>query len=116
MENTLETLGTSDDGTISYVRLSSDRLEEVLKILEDHFYPHECVSIGSNVTKNPKAVQELNLLAAECIQDGVSIAAVDTKSNTIIGVSVNKIQVSNLYTRLSYLFVVKFQNKVKKFN
>lgn len=98
MESNREVLGYSDDGTISYIRLTYDRVEEVMRILEEYFYAYETVSIASDVAKNPKAVTELNLLAAECIQEGVSVAAIHNQSNKMIGVSVNKIQVSRQHS------------------
>ncbi|XP_065199547.1 uncharacterized protein LOC135831176 [Planococcus citri] len=95
MENTREVVGTSDDGTISYVIVTEDLSENVTRILEEGFYPFECVSIASNVSKNPKAVAELNTLTTECIKEGVSVAAIDNQTNKVIGVSVNKIQVND---------------------
>lgn len=107
MENTREVLGSSEDGTISYIRLTEDLLEDALRVLQEGFYPFECVSIASNVPKNPKAVAELNILAAECIKEGVSVAAIDNQTNKVIGVSVNKIQVCK--SLLSKIYFQTFQ-------
>lgn len=87
----------SHNETISYVLLPIERLNDSLKVLEQGFYPYECVSICTEVAKNPKAVAELNELSKECIKDGISIVAIDSKTNQIIGVSINKIQVSRPY-------------------
>lgn len=88
-------LGSSENGTITYIRLTEDLLEDALRVLQEGFYPFECLCIASNVAKNPKAVAELNLLSTECIKEGVSVAAVDNQTNKVIGVSINKIQVND---------------------
>ncbi len=84
---------SSHDGAISYLILPIERLNDALKVLTSGFYPHENVCSAFEVSKNLKAVKELNLLVEFAIKDGVSIVAIENKKNEIIGVSVNKIQV-----------------------
>ena len=86
----------SHDGNIEYVLLPITRLTDAIKVLNLGFYPFENVSVSTEVARNLKAIAELNELSQECIKDGVSIVAIEKASDQIIGVSINKIQVSFL--------------------
>lgn len=87
----------SHDGAISYIILPIKRLHDALRVLNNGFYPHENCCAALELTKNSKAVDELNHLVIETIKDGISIVALDNANDEIIGISVNKIQVCKFY-------------------
>ncbi|KAJ3657149.1 hypothetical protein Zmor_016174 [Zophobas morio] len=73
--------------------LTSAYLEEALRFIETAFYPHENICKTMEITKDPEALVELRELTTSAAKDGVTLIAVDKRSNKIVGVAFNKIQV-----------------------
>ncbi|KAK6618636.1 hypothetical protein RUM43_013027 [Polyplax serrata] len=96
------------------VRVREEHIPGVLDVLRQSFFPDEkvcsCLRILQDSEEVPtnskykvtKASRELENLALECIKDGVSICAVDTSSNEVLGVNINKIQVKPKPGELSF--------------
>ncbi|KAM7249263.1 hypothetical protein ACFE04_019428 [Oxalis oulophora] len=87
----LEFTRTSNDGQFSFSVLPIVRQNDALNVLTEAFYPCESVCKAIKLSENAKAVDEINELVKEVIKDGVSVMAVDTKTNDIVGVSINKL-------------------------
>ena len=64
------------------------------QVISEAFCQDEAVSIGSEVNKNPKAIEELLELCADAALDGVSVVAVAVDTGEVVSVAFNKIQVS----------------------
>ncbi|XP_050351908.1 uncharacterized protein LOC126774425 [Nymphalis io] len=64
-----------------------------LKVIKEAFCQDEAISIGSEVNTNPKAAEELLELCADAALDGVSLVAVNVKTEEVVAVAFNKIQV-----------------------
>ncbi|XP_050351909.1 uncharacterized protein LOC126774426 [Nymphalis io] len=64
-----------------------------LKVIKLALCQDEAVSIGSEVNTNPKAAEELLELGADAALDGVSLVAVNVKTEEVVAVAFNKIQV-----------------------
>ncbi|XP_063914511.1 uncharacterized protein LOC135130957 [Zophobas morio] len=76
-------------------RLTADYLEEVTKMLETSFYPQENVCMVLGISEDPEAVRELRDLTNAAAKDGISVIAIDKKTNKVVGTAFNKIQVKN---------------------
>lgn len=70
----------------------------------------ESVSIGTeiNLPQNVKARKELRELCRLTAQDGVSLVAIEKCTDTLVGVSFNKIQVNIFKARLICNFYDNF--------
>lgn len=67
------------------------------QVIREAFCQDEAVSIGSEVNKDPAAVEELLELCADAALDGVSLVAVAVDNGDVVAVSFNKLQVNELY-------------------
>ncbi|KAJ3657145.1 hypothetical protein Zmor_016170 [Zophobas morio] len=76
-------------------RLTADYLEEATKMLETSFYPQENVCMVLGISEDPEAVRELRDLTNAAAKDGISVIAIDKKTNKVVGTAFNKIQVKN---------------------
>nr|XP_023018292.1 uncharacterized protein LOC111507238 [Leptinotarsa decemlineata] len=86
---------TSEDGTIDFISLTTEYLEESLEILKNSFIASEYVSVAIGLPGNDAAILELKDLALRIVFDGVSVIAVDRKTNKVCGIAFNKIEVAN---------------------
>lgn len=50
-----------------------------------------------DISSDRNAVEELNTLVEHTLKDGVSIVAIDKLTGTLVGVAVNKLQVTFLF-------------------
>lgn len=63
----------------------------LLQLLKDHFIPDENVCIGTGISKNPLAGEDLLELAADAVLDGISLVAIDIKTDEVAAVLINKL-------------------------
>ncbi|KAJ8970289.1 hypothetical protein NQ317_019685 [Molorchus minor] len=87
--------GVSDDGTIKFVSLTPRHLEGALEVLRKGFYPYESVCIAVKLAQYPQAVADLDQLMTRVSEDGVSIVAIESDTEKVVGVAFNKLQVKN---------------------
>lgn len=66
-------------------------------MLEQSFFPFECVCVAAEIDKPyaKLARKELTLLCHDVAKDGISLVAVEQKTNKVVAFAFNKIQVSN---------------------
>ena len=63
-------------------------------MIRKSFFLYEAVSVGAEIDKNFEAQKELELLCLDVLKtSGVSLIAVDNETETVVGVSINVIQV-----------------------
>lgn len=94
--------GSTEDGRIEFESLTDETLEGALKVLRESFFIHESVSTAVDINLEPGASEELEELCLNAAKDGVSVVAIDITSNEVVGVSFNKIQVSDSSSEKSY--------------
>ncbi|XP_037892829.1 uncharacterized protein LOC119639491 [Glossina fuscipes] len=99
-------------GEIEIRSLTEDKLEASLDVLNNSFFLMESVSIATeiNLPQNVNARKELRELCRLTAQDGVSLVAIEKCTDTLVGVSFNKIQFSSTESEEEPFFV-KFRNK-----
>lgn len=68
--------------------------EAAVEVIQKGFLPRESGCVGCGVTDSPQAVRELCDLVRASLRDGVSVAAF--LGDAMVGVAVNKIQVSRV--------------------
>ncbi|VEN49288.1 unnamed protein product [Callosobruchus maculatus] len=98
-------------GEVEYIRLPPERVQEGLEVLNEGFYPHESVCRAVGIASAPEAVDDLNRLCVGVVEDGVSMIAVDKKTNRVAGVAFNKLQVNSNDDEAGYF--EKFSNTCK---
>lgn len=78
------------------------------KVLYKAFYPNESVCNGVEINKieSEQARIDLTELCREAVKDGVSIVARDVKSKQIVGIAINKVQVSIKQYLLVILMII----------
>lgn len=86
-------LGYSDDKEILFTVLSADRIEEAIKMHEISFYAYEPICNSFEIASNPVSVREFNQFTRLIAEEGISVVAIDLKSNKVAGASFNKLQV-----------------------
>ncbi|CAH1958145.1 unnamed protein product [Acanthoscelides obtectus] len=82
-------------GEFEYIQLPQQHLQDALEVLNLGFYPFESVCRVLGIAKVPEAVADLNRLSACVSEDEVSIIAMERKTNRVVGVAFNKLQVNS---------------------
>lgn len=72
-------------------------IPKVLDLFERSFCLDETLSICTEIIKDPVALQELKDLSVAAIEDGVSIACVETSTGKVVACMLNKIQVKYFF-------------------
>lgn len=93
-------------GTIEYVSLTADKLEQALSVMKESFFIYENVSIAVELDKSPEGRKELEELSLNAARDGVSIIAVEKATGNVIGVSFNKLQVKLPMLPIKYFILI----------
>lgn len=88
----------SDCGKYKVESITASTFSGGLDVIRKGFCEDESVCIGSEVNLNPPAIEELLELCAYAALDGVSLAAIDVKTNEVAAVAFNKIQLPNADT------------------
>lgn len=78
--------------------LSRETLEGGLNVIRNSLFIDGMVDIAVELFKYPKARKELDELSLRAAEDGVSVVAIEKKSNLVVGALFNKIQVRILST------------------
>lgn len=86
--------GSTEDGRIEFESLTDETLEGALDVIRKSFFVYESVSKAVDLNSEPGACKELEELCLNAAKDGISVVAIDTTSNEVVGVCFNKIQVS----------------------
>lgn len=69
-------------------------MEGGLNVMRNAFFKYESVAVACEVDQNPDAAKELEELTRRATRDGVSLAAIDKKTGTVVAAAFNKILVS----------------------
>ncbi|KAJ8716219.1 hypothetical protein PYW08_013504 [Mythimna loreyi] len=83
---------TTADGKYRVESLSAATIPGALKLMKEHFFQDEPVCNGTEVNKNPLAIEELLELCADAALDGLSLVAIDVKSGEVVSAIFNKLQ------------------------
>lgn len=75
------------------------------------FYIYENACKAVNLSKNPQSIDELEQLTIKAAEDGVTIIAIDTIKNKVVGAAFNKLQVKNKPGETN--FFTSFANSLK---
>ncbi|XP_050454551.1 arylalkylamine N-acetyltransferase-like 2 isoform X2 [Cataglyphis hispanica] len=94
--------GSTEDGRIEFESLTDETLEGALDVIRKSFFVYESVSKAVDLNSEPGACKELEELCLNAAKDGVSVVAIDTTSNEVVGVCFNKIQVFDSSSEKSY--------------
>lgn len=70
------------------------------KVLFRSFFEHESACIGNEIPQSEQGKTDLLALSVDALRDGVSIVAREVKTNEIVGIAINKIQVQRLQTNM----------------
>ncbi|XP_035722275.1 uncharacterized protein LOC118441672 [Vespa mandarinia] len=92
-DSKMETQLIHRENGIDYVLLTSNRLEDALRI-QANTMANENIAIGLDMFEESGAAEEMQLIFREVVKDGVSIIALDSETNEIAGVIFNKIHIS----------------------
>ncbi|XP_076384135.1 uncharacterized protein LOC143261998 [Megalopta genalis] len=85
--------GSIEGGEIEFESLTEDTLEGALQVIRKSFFPNESICKAVNLISAPCSVRALEELCVEIAKDGVSIVAVDVKTEEVVGVVLNKIKI-----------------------
>ncbi|KAI8426511.1 hypothetical protein MSG28_005322 [Choristoneura fumiferana] len=77
---------TAESGKYRIESLSAATFPGALRVIREAFCQDEAVSIGSEVNKDPAAIEELLELCADAALDGVSLVAVAVDSGDVVAV------------------------------
>ncbi|KAI8426512.1 hypothetical protein MSG28_005322 [Choristoneura fumiferana] len=81
---------TAESGKYRIESLSAATFPGALRVIREAFCQDEAVSIGSEVNKDPAAIEELLELCADAALDGVSLVAVAVDSGDVVAVFVEE--------------------------
>lgn len=81
------------EGSIQYISLTVEYLEQALGVMRNSFFIYESVSRAVHLHTNSNARLELEALSIGAARDGLSIIAIEKSTNKVVGVCFNKIQV-----------------------
>jgi hypothetical protein len=95
--------------TLEYRQLTSDYVEEALRIMEKIFLREENVCQAYGITKTPQNVAEQQKLMRDIVKDGASIVVIDKSNNKVVGASLNKIHVTTNQIQFSLDQLILFQ-------
>jgi hypothetical protein len=95
--------------TLEYRQLTSDYVEEALRIMEKTFLREENVCRAYGITKTPQNVAEQQKLMRDIVKDGASIVVIDKSNNKVVGASLNKIHVTTNQIQFSLDQLILFQ-------
>uniref|UniRef100_A0A1B6LUA7 N-acetyltransferase domain-containing protein n=1 Tax=Graphocephala atropunctata TaxID=36148 RepID=A0A1B6LUA7_9HEMI len=79
---------------IEFLTMPPERAEEALDVLRNGFFEDEAFCNFVGVADDKEGQDELGNMAVACVEDGISIMAVDKQTGKIVGVCYNKLQVS----------------------
>lgn len=85
---------TTKHGKYRIECLSGATFPGALKVIREAFCQDESVCIGTEVNKNPVAIEELLELCADAALDGASLVAVASDTGEVAAASFNKLQVA----------------------
>lgn len=77
--------------------------EETLKLWKKSFLPDENVYTCVEINENPESIKEMERLFELTAQHGVSVVAIDTKTNAVVGAALSRIEVS--VSKIMYLSI-----------
>ncbi|XP_056644318.1 uncharacterized protein LOC130450137 [Diorhabda sublineata] len=89
---TIKIWATSEDDSIEYMALTADYLEGALGVLRKSFYRQEAASVAVGIAKDDEAMDEIDDFVKTVAKEGVSLIALDKKTNAVCGVAFNKLQ------------------------
>lgn len=78
---------------LQYVQVTNTLLQESLDVIRKSFYVGENMCVALGMPDHPECFEETDSLIEYAAKDGVSIAAIDTKTGRIAGVAINKLHV-----------------------
>uniref|UniRef100_A0A6P7F6B0 Uncharacterized protein LOC114326986 n=1 Tax=Diabrotica virgifera virgifera TaxID=50390 RepID=A0A6P7F6B0_DIAVI len=87
----------SEDGTIDYISLTKEYVPGALNVLRKSFYREESDCLAAGVANSEDAMCEVDNFMTNMAKHGVSIVAVERKTNTVCGVAVNEIREINTH-------------------
>lgn len=86
------TMSLDSDDELEYKLLTRDKVEDVLAIQAETM-KQENLAIGLGMFEDDGAPEEMNLLFREVIKDGMTLIAVDKKTDQVAAVAFNKLHV-----------------------
>lgn len=86
----------TEDGAVQFKSLSDATLEGALNLIRKSCFISENLCLAVSLLEEPGAPDELMKSCIDAAKDGVSVVAIDTNTNKVVGVNLNKIQVSKV--------------------
>ncbi|XP_069685047.1 uncharacterized protein [Periplaneta americana] len=83
----------SEDKKFKWVTLESKHLRAALSVMRTSFFVNETISVVVEMSQSEKSCQQFEEFLSAIAEDGVSVVAIDTETDTVVGVALNKIQV-----------------------
>lgn len=87
----------SPDNRFRWETLSAKYLPGALSVLRTSFNVNETVCRVIGMTQTDKGSRQFEDLVKIVMQNGVSVIAVEVESDEVVGIAVNRIQVTNLH-------------------
>ncbi|KAL1497081.1 hypothetical protein ABEB36_008100 [Hypothenemus hampei] len=87
---------TNEDGSIEYVQITKNLLQEALDVMHRSFYINENVCTALGLPEHPESFPDMDHLVRLVAKDGISIAAIHKETGKIAGVSFNNLQTFSL--------------------
>ncbi|XP_073947527.1 uncharacterized protein [Choristoneura fumiferana] len=101
---------TTESGKYRIESLSAATFPGALKVIREAFFQDEAVCIGTEIHKDPEAIEELLELCASAALDGVSLVAVAVDSGDVAAVTFNCLQVASDSTEKTFLDLFEERN------
>ncbi|KAJ8940083.1 hypothetical protein NQ314_010917 [Rhamnusium bicolor] len=74
---------------------NAEFLDGALNVMREGFYPDESACTALGLPQHPEAISELEELTIRTSRDGVSVIAIESATQKVVGAAFNKLQVKN---------------------